>query len=308
MRKVIGIGETILDILFKNSQPHKAVPGGSVFNALVSLGKMHTPTAFISEVGNDTVGTIIKSFMYENNIPSDFVNFYPDGKSPISLAFLDEQNNANYMFYKEYPKQRLNSDFPVINPNDIFIFGSFYALNPVLRPKMVELLEYAKTQGAIIYYDPNFRKTHANEALKLRPSILENFEYADIVRGSNEDFFHIFGEPDSTKVYKNHIEYFCKNLIITQGAEGLDFYTANGTRHIDTPSIKPLSTIGAGDNFNAGVLYALLKYNINKSDLEQLDSEKWGKIIQCGIDFSTNVCLSYDNYISDEFAANYQIR
>lgn len=28
MRKVIGIGETILDIIFKNDQPHTAVPGG----------------------------------------------------------------------------------------------------------------------------------------------------------------------------------------------------------------------------------------------------------------------------------------
>ena len=34
MRKVIGIGETILDILFKDSQPTAAVPGGSVFNGI----------------------------------------------------------------------------------------------------------------------------------------------------------------------------------------------------------------------------------------------------------------------------------
>ena len=39
MRRVIGIGETILDILFKNNQPTVAVPGGSVFNGLVSLGR-----------------------------------------------------------------------------------------------------------------------------------------------------------------------------------------------------------------------------------------------------------------------------
>ena len=32
MRKVIGIGETILDIIFRNEQPSAAVPGGSVFN------------------------------------------------------------------------------------------------------------------------------------------------------------------------------------------------------------------------------------------------------------------------------------
>ena len=37
MRKVIGIGETILDIIFRGNQPSAAVPGGSVFNGIVSL-------------------------------------------------------------------------------------------------------------------------------------------------------------------------------------------------------------------------------------------------------------------------------
>mgnify|MGYP001775773148 CR=1 FL=1 len=35
MRKVIGIGETILDILFHDGQPQAAVPGGSVYNAVI---------------------------------------------------------------------------------------------------------------------------------------------------------------------------------------------------------------------------------------------------------------------------------
>lgn len=39
MRKVIGIGETILDIIFEGNQPSAAVPGGSVFNGIVSLGR-----------------------------------------------------------------------------------------------------------------------------------------------------------------------------------------------------------------------------------------------------------------------------
>ena len=96
MRKVIGIGETILDIIFKNNQPHTAVPGGSVFNGLVSLGRLGVPVSFISEVGNDRVGDIIRQFMEENHISTEFVDRFPDGKSPISLAFLDNENKANY--------------------------------------------------------------------------------------------------------------------------------------------------------------------------------------------------------------------
>ena len=33
MRKVIGIGETILDIIFRGDQPSAAVPGGSYSTA-----------------------------------------------------------------------------------------------------------------------------------------------------------------------------------------------------------------------------------------------------------------------------------
>ena len=55
MRRVIGIGETILDILFKNNQPTVAVPGGSVFNGLVSLGRAHTNVHLIFDKGGKNI-------------------------------------------------------------------------------------------------------------------------------------------------------------------------------------------------------------------------------------------------------------
>lgn len=129
MRKVIGIGETILDIIFRGNQPSAAVPGGSVFNGIVSLGRMGIKVGFISETGNDRVGNIILQFMRENNIPTDHVNVFPDGKSPVSLAFLNEQSDAEYIFYKDYPKQRLDVLYPKLEEDDIVMVGSYYALN-----------------------------------------------------------------------------------------------------------------------------------------------------------------------------------
>ena len=131
---------------------------------------------------------MIRDFMEDNHITTEFVDRFPDGKSPISLAFLDDDKNANYIFYKDYPAQRLEVPLPKIEKDDIFVFGSYYSLNPVLRTRMVEFLQYAQERKAIIYYDPNFRKAHAHEAIRLMPTVLENLEFADIVRGSDEDF------------------------------------------------------------------------------------------------------------------------
>ena len=306
MRKVIGIGETILDIIFKKDKPSAAVPGGSVFNGMISLGRMGVDVRFISETGNDRVGRTILDFMQENGISTDHVNVFPDGKSPVSLAFLNDKSDAEYIFYKEYPKQRLDVIFPQINEDDIVVFGSFYALNPVLRDKMTELLELAKERKAIIYYDPNFRSTHKDEAMKLAPTLIENLEYAHIVRGSSEDFFYMYGLQDVDKVYKDKIKFYCPNFICTSGANNITLRTNCLSKEYSVTPLQAVSTIGAGDNFNAGLIYGLLKYDVRLRDLDNLDDAQWDRVITCGKDFSAEVCKSFNNSISVEFAEAYK--
>ncbi len=306
MRKVIGIGETILDIIFQNEQPTAAVPGGSVFNGIVSLGRTGVPISFISETGNDHVGNIILRFMRDNNIPTDYVNVFPDGKSPVSLAFLNDRSDAEYIFYKNYPKQRLDVIFPRLAEDDIVVIGSYYALNPVLRDKVLELLDQAREKKAIVYYDPNFRSSHKEEALKLAPTIIENLEYADIVRGSQEDFFYMYNQCDADKIYKDKIKFYCPNFLCTAGAEQISLRTKNISKEYAIPPLEAISTIGAGDNFNAGIIYGLLKYDVRYENLNNIDEATWDKIIRCGMEFAAEVCMSLNNSISKEFAEKYK--
>ena len=302
MRRVIGIGETILDVLFKDNQPKAAVPGGSVFNGIISLGRAGANVTFISEVGGDKVGNIILDFMKENGVGTDNVMVYPDRKSPVSLAFLNEKNDAEYIFYKDYPNLRLDAEMPEVTGDDIIMFGSYYAITPQLRDKVKELLDRARKAGAIIYYDVNFRKSHAHEAIKLMPIILENFEYADIVRGSNEDFGFMFGMTDPDKVYQHKVSFYCPRFICTNGGEGLCLRTASLKKDYSVVPLQTVSTIGAGDNFNAGLVFGLLNNRIRCADLDELTEADWDKIIASGMSFSKEVCTSLDNYISKDFA------
>jgi fructokinase len=304
MRKVIGIGETILDIIFRDGQPTAAVPGGSVFNGIVSLGRAGVPICFISETGNDHVGNIILNFMRDNNISTEHVNVFPDGKSPVSLAFLNDRSDAEYIFYKDYPKQRLDIDYPKLEEDDIVIVGSYYALNPVLRDKVLELLDQAREKKAIVYYDPNFRSSHKEEAIRLAPTIIENLEYADIVRGSQEDFFYMYNLQDADKIYKDKIKFYCTNFLCTAGAEQISLRTATLSKEYPIPPLEAVSTIGAGDNFNAGIIYGLLKYDVRHEDLNAMDEATWDKVIRCGMRFAAEVCKSFNNSVSREFAEN----
>ena len=305
MRKVIGIGETIMDIIFKDGKPTAAVPGGRVFNGIISLGRLSVPVSLISETGNDRVGDLIIDFLEDNGVEHKGVIQYQNGRSAISLAWLNEKNDAEYMFYKDYPSARLEVSWPEINSDDIVMMGSYFVLNPVLRPKVKDFLDYAREHGALIYYDFNFRSSHKHEAIKIYADMLENLEYTDIVRGSVEDLENLFGNGDAAKVYKREIEFYCKNFLCTDAGGDIKLITPSVSMDFKVDKIPTVSTIGAGDNFNAGVVYGLIKYGVRRNDLANLDEGTWTKIIQCGKDLAADVCQSFNNSISKEFAEAY---
>ena len=308
MRKIIGIGETILDIIFKNEQPTAAVPGGSVFNGIVSLGRLGMNVSMITETGNDRVGGIIKRFMKDNGVDDSSVCMYADGRTAISLAYLNERNDAEYTFYKDYPKARLDVQWPDIQKDDIVMMGSYFVLNPVLRQKVKEFLDYARSREALIYYDINFRSTHASEAIKLYSSILENFGVADIVRGSTEDFHHMFGIDDAAVAYQREVSFYCKQMLCTDAEGAIRLFTPTFSKDYKVQRIETVSTIGAGDNFNAGVVFGLMAEGVRRDDLPTLSSAKWDIIVNHGIALATEVCQSFNNSISKEFALQYKIK
>ena len=303
MRKVIGIGEAVLDIIFKDNKPVEAVPGGSAFNAITSLGRCGVSTSFISEAGNDHVGKYIIEFLKSNGVNADNVTTFPDSKSPVSLAFLNEKNDAEYIFYKDHSHDQLEFTYPDIQPDDIVLFGSFYAVNPVIRPQLVGLLDYARSHGAIIYYDVNFRPAHKDEVIRITPNLIENLDYADIVRGSHEDFATLYKKEDADKVYNAEISFYCRQFIYTHGSQPVEVRGGRDMKKsYPVPDTKVVSTIGAGDSFNAGFIFGMLKQGITRSDLERgLTGEQWDSLIGCALLFSADCCKDIFNYVSKKF-------
>ena len=307
MRRIFGIGETVYDILFRDGQPIAAVPGGSVFNGLISLGRTGMPCTFISEVGADRVGRHILDFIRENGINTDYVSCYEGKKTAISLAFLNHNNDAEYSFYKDYPNNRLDFEMPHIEKDDIVVFGSYFALNPVLRDKVSAFLEHAHESGAILYYDLNFRSNHRWEVDSLRDTFTSNYRIADIVRGSHEDFINLCGHDDTRCIYDGQISPWCSRLINTMGASGVMVIDNGREYRYESKRINPVSTIGAGDNFNAGIIYGLIREDIHREELDHIAPETWSRLIGYGIEFGTEACMSTSNYVSKDFAEKYKI-
>lgn len=273
-----------------------------MLNSSVSLGRLGLDVYFISDYGKDEVGDTIDVFLRENNVKTDHVVRFEKYKSALALAFLDDKNDASYTFYKDFPVSRLEDVSVDFSNKDYLLFGSFFAITESIRNSLERLLNAARKAGTTIIYDPNFRKPHLHELDKVKPWIIENMGFADIVKGSDEDFQLIFNVNNADEAYIKVNNSGCENMIYTRGPEAVDVLTPEINISIEVPPVDTVSTIGAGDNFNAGIVYSLLKQKYYAPDLKYLPTSAWEKIVNTGIAFAADVCKHYENYISPEFA------
>jgi len=297
-RKVVGVGESILDILFRDGQPVAAVHGGSSFNSIISVGRSGVPCTFVGYTGADTVGQQTVDFLQSNGVGTDHFQLRQGEKSAVSLAFLSENNDASYLFYKEPPHVASSWTLPTMEHGDVLLYGSYYAACTGMRPLITQLLERAAQAGAIVYYDLNFRRNHSSEQNTLMPAIQENLRQSTIVRGSTDDIEVLFASRDARVIYNMYISRDCPNFICTAGAGQIIVCTPSGCYDFQAPPIDDVvSTVGAGDSFNAGFACALVWEGIMPEDLSNIGRETWQRLIATACRFAGETCRSTENYI-----------
>ncbi|MFA0821427.1 MAG: carbohydrate kinase [Methanomethylovorans sp.] len=303
MKRTFAIGETFYDITFQEKRPISANPGGAILNTAISLARCGIDVTLITEFSTDHLGDIVNEFLKFNGVNTENIYKYKEGETPLALAFLDERNDAKYVFYETYPPERLQIATPAFRKEDIVLFGSLIAVSEQAREKLLDILKAAKDAGAILIYDPNLRESLLNRIESVRSMVKENISLAHIVRGSHRDFEIAFGKEDVEEVYGHVKECGCNCLIYTKDNRGVWLRTTGDKKHYSTPPVKVVSTIGAGDSFNAGLICGMLSVNDNKFFAEWDNNDVWENIISIAISFATHVCTHSENYISKDFAS-----
>ena len=304
------MGETVMDILFRHDtvqgtcQPFSATPGGSSFNSIISVGRAGIPCAFIGYAGNDRIGQQTLDYLRQNHVQTDWFRLYDGMRSSLALAFLDSNGDAEYNFYKDIPHLQNNWPLPDFTPSDTLLFGSYYAICNGMRQQVETVVQNASQAGATIYYDINFRRTHINELEALLPVIQWNMQHSSIVRGSADDFDIMFGTRDADQIYTDYIRPYCQTFIYTSGAGKILCYANGRCMDFHAQAIPPhqvVSTVGAGDNFNAGIICQLIRNKICKADIPTLGTSDYASLIHTGIHFASTVCRLPGNNVPEGF-------
>jgi len=299
---VYTLGEMLLDVITEKEIPRERYiqhghAGGAMLNTAVSLSRSGIKTTLISETGDDEIATFLLNFLNNNRVQTNCIKQYRNTLTSVALARLDTRKKPTYTFLKNYPRLRSLVSPERFQAGDILLFGSLYALDPAIRPAIGKIQTKARNTGSLILYDPNIRQAEQLSDEKRKTALYENLQTADIIKGSDEDFDAVFGRQTPEK----HVATL-QNLnpgaviFLTLGAKGALVSWKKQMLIKPAKTVPVVSTIGAGDGFNAGVIAGIVHRGLSKAQLPlHLES-----LLDSGISFSTAVCGSKDNYIPNK--------
>ncbi len=302
---VYTIGEILLDIIFKSLDDVQVKPGGALLNTAISLGRLGVDVSHVSFLSTDKASDLLIDFIHDNNVKTELIHRLSNVNTSLALAFLDDNNNAAYTFYKD---EIMNSDdfsFKLNHKADIIYYGSFFSIDPCINSYFQNLLKSFSSIGCIKLYDPNFRVSYKDQLPKLMGMIENNFEAADIVKASDEDFETIFSVKTGLEAWKIMKEYNVSVLFYTKGDKGSEFYSNQGSFSTKIENVNVVSTIGAGDTFSAGVIYYLSAFLNKGVELKNISIEQWQECVNVAHEFASQTCQSIDNYLSKQYCERY---
>lgn len=291
MYDVTGLGELLIDftpagnssagnVLFERN------PGGAPPNVLAAIARLGGRGAFIGKVGADQFGHFLKRVLDENNIESGGLVFSPDENTTLAFVHLDDKGDRSFSFYRkpgaDTTLQPGEVDLELIRQSGIFHFGSLTLTAEPARSATLRALEYAKQQGKIVSYDPNWRPPLWESEAAAKAGMLLGLRFADIVKVSEEELGFLTGEKDLEKGSALLFDSGIRLVVVTLGPKGCFYRCAEGTGRLPTYDVKVVDTTGAGDAFFGGLLYSISKLG---KKLEEVSLDEVAEMV----DFSNAV-------------------
>ncbi|MBE0641050.1 MAG: carbohydrate kinase [Bacteroidales bacterium] len=287
-------GEALIDIIVNPRGGCTFNPGGSMLNTAMNLGRRGVSVGFVGISGEDAAGNFLRKYLMESGINTSHLSSVTGFRTPMALAFLDAQGKASYTFYRDtLPADHLY--FPETGEGDIILVGSYQSIQDEVHHRLMDWVQVSRSKGALIIYDPNFRRPHLHDLQRLLPRILCLMQHADIVKASDEDLQLVLGIADGRQAWERISGLGPQALAYTMGADGAAWFDRWDEIRLPAPEVEVISTIGAGDAFNAGLMAGLADYSSLEGFMH--DRHRKNEVMNQAIQIASEVCRLESNFV-----------
>lgn len=285
MFDVTAIGELLIDftpagINKCGDQLFARNAGGAPANVLAANSKLGGKTAFIGKVGNDDFGNFLKKTLDKYKIYTEGLVISHKINTTLAFVQLNEQGERSFSFYRK-PDADMMLEFNEVKKDlvtncNILHFGSVSLTNEPARGATFQTVNFAKKQGKIISYDPNYRPLLWNSVEEAKDQMIEGLKLADIVKVSEEEMILLTGEKDLVKGSQILAQNGASLILVSLGEKGAFYRKGDSCNIIPSYTVNTIDTNGSGDAFLGAVHYRLRKKSlchiqkISKEELEDI--------------------------------------
>ena len=148
----------------------------------------------------------------------------------------------------------------------------------------MQTLRHAETKALIadarasstISFDPNCRPNLVKNKPAYLARMAEFAGQADLIKMSDVDFAYLFGEEQYQQSANALLGQGTSLVVITRGNNGaIAWHAGAGQIEVQAPKVEIADTIGAGDSFQAALLFALHKQGrISRQQLKDIGADE----------------------------------
>ncbi len=277
---ICALGEFLIDFAPSQNSPSGSLaftgnPGGAPANLLIAATKLGLSASFITKVGDDVFGELLKKTLDDNGVDSE--GLITSKSHPTTLAFvsLDSKGDRSFSFYRHETADVCLSPeevhYDLIASSRMFHFGSVAMSTEPARSANFAAAKFARDNGIPVSFDPNLRIPLWNDLTEAKRVILEAMHYADYVKLSDYELAFLTESPDiETGVHVLSAIYDFKFLCVTLGENGCMFSAKQGSYKLGGYKVDCVDTTGAGDAFYGCLISQLVGKNIESFSYEEL--------------------------------------
>jgi fructokinase len=250
--------------------------GGSCLNVAIGMARLGAPTGFVGGVSTDMFGRMIA-----DHASASGVEFRLATRSDhqTTLAFVRiVAGESHYAFYdaetasRSWSYRRGSIPFETVEAVHV---GSTTLVNDRSAAETQALIADAKAR-ATISFDPNCRPNLVRDTPSYLARMGEFAARADIVKMSDVDFTYLHGDEPYRERADALLAQGTSLVVITRGIDGaIAWHKAVGQIEVAAPRVKVADTIGAGDSFQAALLFALHRQGrLGRAQLGGIDADE----------------------------------
>ena len=237
--------------------------GGSVGNVARHLGGLQARPVFVTPLKKDRLGEYLCAEMEKKGVDMRWTA--PSEKSNMYCVAVLDQKGERTMFcfvppWADYPRFTAKSfeGIPSFSEQILFTSGMAMLDDAAHNAAVLAFFTERKKAGAKIIFDLNVRAESYGYEGERKRAMDEMIALCDILLGSGkEEFYQVTGKETIREAAKELSERGNGTVIARDGGNPILVSGKDNDRYIAVNPVKPVSTLGAGDSFDAMFLYCI---------------------------------------------------